>query len=240
MSLDDTIHPKFTFLLIPQDINNPVQELEFEGKEADFREKLKAHLNQEKVNCLNKHNFQEFKRGLKDKAEGKIDDEGIERMVQGSSQNYQIIPLTLPTKTNEFKGINAYIDSVGRIKDLPTNARATRICSTDIRGDCFLSRVFDDDDTFQRVNCNKEDFDDLMKKPPDAKGRWSETSAAVQLLQKTGAAPTEAPPKPKCANCGKEEMPLKRCGRCGKSYYCGATCQREDWRLHKRICSSSH
>lgn len=90
MSLDDVVHPKFTYLLIPQDIDSPVQELEFEGREEEFREQLKSHLNQEKINSLNKQNFQEFKKGLKEKTEGKIDDEGIERMVQGSSQNYQV------------------------------------------------------------------------------------------------------------------------------------------------------
>ncbi|KAL8275397.1 hypothetical protein Esti_000719 [Eimeria stiedai] len=247
MSLDDVVHPRFTYLLIPQDINSAVEELEFEGKEADFREHLKSHLNREKINSLNQKNFQQFKEGLKEKADGKIDEEGIERMVQGSSHNYQlsllvllllaalptaavcwcllivtvIIPLTLPTKANAFKGINAYIDSVGRIKDLPTNARATRVCSTgrctarvymqlpdqssenkkierdlrsssvfmekNIRGDCFLSRVFDDEEVFQRVDIKKNDLEKLMENPPDAKGRWSETQAAMQLLQQTQA-----------------------------------------------------
>ncbi|XP_026193698.1 uncharacterized protein LOC34624050 [Cyclospora cayetanensis] len=236
MSLDDVVHPQFTFLLIPQDIDSPVQELQFKGREEDFREQLKTHLNREKINCLNQQRFKEFKQGLKEKSEGKIGDEGLERMVQGTSQNYQIIPLTLPTKANGFKGINAYIDSVGRIKGLPTNARATRICSTDIRGDCFLSCVFDDEENFQRVNCGESTFQELMQNPPDAKGRWSETQAAMQLLQQTGQAKLEAPSKPKCENCGKEEGPLKRCGRCGKSCYCSTECQREDWPLHKRTC----
>ncbi|KAL8438467.1 hypothetical protein Efla_002217 [Eimeria flavescens] len=95
----------------------------------------------------------------------------------------------------------------------------------------------DDEENFQRVDLKKEDFDRLMQQPPDARGRWSETNAAMQLLQQTqpSAAP-EAPSKPKCENCGKEDVPLRRCGGCQKVFYCGAQCQREDWRLHKRIC----
>nr|AET50614.1 hypothetical protein [Eimeria tenella] len=239
MSLDEVEHAEFKFLLIPYDIDKPVQELIFKGKEASFRDLLKTHLNNEKINCLNKKNFDNFRQELKKKAEGKIDDQGLERVLQGSSQNYQIIPLTLPTKANNFKGINAYIDSVGRIKDIPKNARASRICSTDIRGDCFLSLVYDDEEKFERQNLTLKDFEELMKNPPEATGRWSETQATMQLLQQqSGAAkPEEAPRKPKCENCGKEDLPLKKCSRCSKSFYCSVQCQRKDWPLHKRICS---
>ncbi|CDI77440.1 zinc finger MYND domain-containing protein, putative, partial [Eimeria acervulina] len=171
MSLDDVEHPLFKYILVPYDINLPVQELTFEGREDNFREQLKTHLNNEKINCLNQQNFKDFKEQLKLKAEGKIDDDGLDKVVQGSSQNYQIIPLTLPSKANGYEGINAYIDSVGRIKDIPANARASRICSTDIRGDCFLSLVFDDEEIFRRKDFTLKDYERLIKNPPDATGR---------------------------------------------------------------------
>ncbi|OEH80308.1 zinc finger mynd domain-containing protein [Cyclospora cayetanensis] len=167
MSLDDVVHPQFTFLLIPQDIDSPVQELQFKGREEDFREQLKTHLNREKINCLNQQRFKEFKQGLKEKSEGKIGDEGLERMVQGTSQNYQVLIMT---------------------SGLPSRAS---VQPADIRGDCFLSCVFDDEENFQRVNCGESTFQELMQNPPDAKGRWSETQAAMQLLQQTGQAKLE-------------------------------------------------
>ena len=40
----------------------------------------------------------------------------------------------------------------------------------------------------------------------------------------------------KCANCGDTEAVLKACQRCKKVAYCGARCQRDDWRFHKRVC----
>merc|ERR1712098_436129 len=41
-----------------------------------------------------------------------------------------------------------------------------------------------------------------------------------------------------CANC-MEKRPinqLKTCGRCRKVLYCGADCQKQHWKLHKKEC----
>ena len=40
----------------------------------------------------------------------------------------------------------------------------------------------------------------------------------------------------KCNSCGDTEAVLKACQRCKKVAYCGARCQRDDWRFHKRVC----
>ncbi|PFH34085.1 MYND finger domain-containing protein [Besnoitia besnoiti] len=249
MSLDDVQHAKFTFLYVPADINDAVQERTFEGEERGFRAAMNAHFNRE--NLLQKE-ADKFKEDLSKKADGKLTDEQLTTLI-GAERTYQIIPLTLPTKANGFHGTNAYIDSIGRVKDLPLNARASRICSTDIRGDCFLSTTFDDEETFRRVDITKKDFESLMANPPDARGRWSETAALSQLLsqQQAAAAASQAALANKnkehvCGNCGKKETPageasenpvkLKRCGACGEVYYCSAECQKQDWRHHKRVC----
>ena len=39
-----------------------------------------------------------------------------------------------------------------------------------------------------------------------------------------------------CSHCGKEGVDLKRCLRCLQSSYCGAECQKADWKLHKKSC----
>ncbi|KAF5319880.1 hypothetical protein D9758_017857 [Tetrapyrgos nigripes] len=36
-----------------------------------------------------------------------------------------------------------------------------------------------------------------------------------------------------CANCGKRDVKLQRCSRCLKVAYCGAGCQKENWKIHK-------
>ena len=46
-----------------------------------------------------------------------------------------------------------------------------------------------------------------------------------------------ANPEPACANCNGTLSAAKlRCSRCGTTYYCSASCQKENWKAHKRIC----
>ena len=39
----------------------------------------------------------------------------------------------------------------------------------------------------------------------------------------------------KCRRCRKQTK-LMKCGKCGNVWYCGATCQKEDWKRHKVFC----
>lgn len=90
MSLDDFEHPSFLFVLVPEDINEAPREIRFEGKERSFRDYLLAHFSNEKINSLNAEHFDEFKKGLKDKVQGKLSDEGVDRIVSDSAHNYQV------------------------------------------------------------------------------------------------------------------------------------------------------
>lgn len=40
-----------------------------------------------------------------------------------------------------------------------------------------------------------------------------------------------------CKVCGKEDA--KKCGKCHRVFYCSVECQRQDWKSHKKTCSSS-
>eukprot|EP00172_Hildenbrandia_rubra_P002722 Plantae.Rhodophyta-Hildenbrandia_rubra.ctg3797.p1 GENE.Plantae.Rhodophyta-Hildenbrandia_rubra.ctg3797~~Plantae.Rhodophyta-Hildenbrandia_rubra.ctg3797.p1 ORF type:complete len:332 (-),score=38.95 Plantae.Rhodophyta-Hildenbrandia_rubra.ctg3797:397-1392(-) len=42
--------------------------------------------------------------------------------------------------------------------------------------------------------------------------------------------------KRKCYQCSDCEADLKGCGRCKVAWYCGISCQRTDWKLHKTEC----
>ena len=46
------------------------------------------------------------------------------------------------------------------------------------------------------------------------------------------------PPRPRksCWTCGAMAMPLKRCAVCAVASYCGADCQKADWKAHKGQC----
>ena len=41
-----------------------------------------------------------------------------------------------------------------------------------------------------------------------------------------------------CYHCGKDS-PKTKCGRCFHAKYCGATCQNDDWRQHKKACRAT-
>mmetsp|Transcript_6498 Transcript_6498/g.9619 ORF Transcript_6498/g.9619 Transcript_6498/m.9619 type:complete len:358 (+) Transcript_6498:104-1177(+) len=43
----------------------------------------------------------------------------------------------------------------------------------------------------------------------------------------------------KCARCGVEEKAIrthKKCARCDNTFYCGKTCQKDHWKVHKKEC----
>ena len=40
----------------------------------------------------------------------------------------------------------------------------------------------------------------------------------------------------KCQVCEKTEGKLLKCAGCEKVFYCGAECQKKDWKEHKPVC----
>jgi len=41
-----------------------------------------------------------------------------------------------------------------------------------------------------------------------------------------------------CAHCGKQGAGFKRCSICKNAHYCGAACQKKDWKHHKKDCTA--
>jgi hypothetical protein len=42
----------------------------------------------------------------------------------------------------------------------------------------------------------------------------------------------------RCANCGKQGDGFKRCTICKDAHYCGPACQKDDWKHHKKKCTT--
>jgi hypothetical protein len=40
-----------------------------------------------------------------------------------------------------------------------------------------------------------------------------------------------------CAQCGTSNVKMSSCARCLSVHYCGRTCQKSDWKQHKKICN---
>ncbi|SCN58565.1 MYND finger protein, putative [Plasmodium chabaudi chabaudi] len=253
------VHSEFKYVLISSDINDQIKELKFKGAEEKFQSTLSSYFRRIIFDEKGKDELKEtIQEKLKENTSNKKDeneenDENKNSLNEispdlintaiESSQTYQIIPLTVPTEQNNYYAINCYIDDIGRIKKLPYNSRASRICSTDIYGDAFLSKTYDNED-FKRCDFTIQEYEEFLKNPPKAENRWNQAQAMQDLLrqmkdQKEGVANTNAPvaKPPTCEHCYKEEKSLKRCGKCRKVYYCSVDCQRKDYVFHKRICS---
>ena len=78
-------------------------------------------------------------------------------------------------------------------------------------------------------------------------GTWVDTSAssaipentesvAVPALQQQQPLPA-AKRKKSCWSCGAEGARLKKCSGCAVAAYCGAACQKADWKAHKGQCA---
>ena len=77
--------------------------------------------------------------------------------------------------------------------------------------------------------------------PPAAAAGLPSSSEAAALLPDEAASPQlqQLPPRPRksCWWCGAKGVPLKKCSMCAVAAYCGAGCQKADWKEHKGQCA---
>lgn len=99
---------------------------------------------------------------LKNNPGAKAPDEGMLGML-AQSQTVDIIQLLPATAASGFFGVNMYVDDKGQSKNSPINARASALCTacglpTEVRGDAFLAKVWDDQDGFVRHDLKVSDL----------------------------------------------------------------------------------
>jgi energy-coupling factor transporter ATP-binding protein EcfA2 len=63
----------------------------------------------------------------------------------------------------------------------------------------------------------------------------SQTTSRMQPVSSSG--PGVRVPSSSCASCGKNSAELKKCSACKKTKYCDRTCQKKDWKKHKKVCT---
>jgi len=96
------------------------------------------------------------------KQELKLDDNAMKHILEQSSCD--IFPVQVPCKESGYFSVSLYCDDKGISKGLEENSRATglvRACGyvdQTIRGDCFLSRIFDDEDAWFRCDFKLSDM----------------------------------------------------------------------------------
>ena len=65
------------------------------------------------------------------------------------------------------------------------------------------------------------------------------SSTAAAASPPIASAEQQLPPRPRksCWSRGAMGVPLKLCSKCSVAAYCGAACQKADWKAHKGQCA---
>ena len=201
------VQPTFTYVLIPADDGDVMTE-----RTLDVPSKLEDNLS-----CCTSA-FQDYFREYG----GAISEEGRDRMIasakeqiskQGKdagavdpkalsqlamSQTVDIVQLLPATAASGFYGVNMYVDDKGVSKNAPTNRRASEICAqcgmaTDIRGDAFVARLWDDQEGFVRLDLRAVDLDSGAPWVVEARERNEKRPDVAQAAKQLGVG-VPAPP----------------------------------------------
>ena len=195
----------FTYVLIPSDPDQPIEERTLpEPTELE-----------ENIGCLTRALNDYYKEAHRlDSAQSAQANESLKSTVMqkvtetnpgmqpdpkmldmlANSQTCDIIQLLPSSQRSGWIGVNMYVDDKGVAKKLPKNARASAICEvcqqpTEVLGDAFLAKVWDDQDGFERKNIGLADLasDAAWIKEAQAviaaRPSVSETQQAMKSLQ---------------------------------------------------------
>ena len=152
-----------TYLLVPADADAPMQELTLEVPSdldknigclttllQDYYRRTAGAFTQQGKDAM----IDSVKQRLKEtQPDAKPDETMLSKLAE--SQTVDIIQVLPATVDSGYVGVNLYVDDKGASRGSPLNARATAICAqcgcpTDVLGDGFFARVWDDQEGFER------------------------------------------------------------------------------------------
>lgn len=150
------------YVYIPADTHEEMQEMQLDipqGKEVEcLLDKLKAHFRRaggQKTEEQRQAHKQHLLQQVGNDAASKVNDQMLQAAMD--IQMVESVALLVNNASSGYVGVNLYCDDQAQIKELPPNPRASQIASccghpTDVRGDAFLGRLFDNDDAFVRMD----------------------------------------------------------------------------------------
>ena len=157
-----TMAEQYCYIRIPWDATKPMEELRHSKntslEDDDLREVLKyrfANTN------LSASQLEGYVAGLKAQIAEKVPDGGglddAQLRQLAGAVSVDTYALTVPSKENPV-AVSLYCDEKSHAKQLPPNPRACGLAaacgaqSQEFRGDCYVSRYFDDDDAWLRAD----------------------------------------------------------------------------------------
>lgn len=150
----------FKYVFVPASPNDAMQELTFEKpvtlEKDTFRESLESYFSNVRATVDKAVLLAQLNERTGKKLEQELDPEQLDRIMDVAS--VEIFPVMLPTKDFGYYCVSAYCDDKGVSKDLEINVRVSGLVQScgypgqQFRGDVFLSRVFDDEDRWERID----------------------------------------------------------------------------------------
>ncbi|EFJ43133.1 hypothetical protein VOLCADRAFT_121451 [Volvox carteri f. nagariensis] len=154
--------PIVHYIYIPADVNENIQELELNvppGREVEcLLDTLKEHFKRtggKKTAAQQQAHRQHLVDQVGTEAAAKLSDEMLAAALD--MQIVETVALQINNPESGYVGVNLYCDDQAVFKELPYNSRASQIADccgrpTQVRGDAFLGRLFDNDDSFVRLS----------------------------------------------------------------------------------------
>ncbi|CAK4076789.1 unnamed protein product [Aphanomyces euteiches] len=230
---------QFAFVYIPAEDSEEIQEWQLDlprdvdGQIACLTERLRAHFKNKSGSATTDEQREAFRQQIQSQLPqgATVNDQMMAMMLQMDSL-VDSIPLILNTPAVKHVGVNLYVDDKGTAKNLPVNMRASAIAQAcgkmlEVRGDAFIARVFDNDDSFVRMDFKLSEI--------NSEAEWIKIARMQSNKEDKPAA--ASPQERQCASPSCTSKGTHRCSRCHSEYYCSQACQKSHWRVHKLSCT---
>ncbi|EER01247.1 MYND finger domain protein, putative [Perkinsus marinus ATCC 50983] len=217
---------EFTYVLIPADSNEPIQELKSPQVDLEndtFVKQLKVYFaSKSDESSLDKQQFlAQLSAHAKQDVSKSVNPEMLEKLM--SMTTVDILTLALPVPKTSYTGVSMYVDDKGVAKNLPVNVRAQGLTSAcglignQIRGDAFVGRMYDDGkDKWFRMDFRESDLNSGLEWIAAAKSinmrQGGGTTLSALTSQYGMGSNSEVAAPTSVANMSNREEPVKREG----------------------------
>eukprot|EP00892_Ulva_mutabilis_P003951 jgi/Ulvmu1/1928/UM012_0088.1 len=153
----------FNFVYIPYDTSQDVQEQRMQYSPGKDIECLLEELRKRLQSGPAKHASARSAHGIY--ANAPTSDGSLCSSYNGPIKIVSSTALLRNTRANDYIGVNMYTDGSAAKLNLPENPRAQQLCrlcgqdQAKVQGDAWVARVFDDEDSFERLDFHSADLE---------------------------------------------------------------------------------